>query len=284
MRTLPLLVPLPLSIASTQSSAGEPAGAQKGSSGGPRLALLVGVTRYQNFPSLELQGPANDVILIRQMLKDRFEFQDPDIVTLSEADGEKDPTRLPTRANIEREMIALAKKVVETKEAKVVVYLSGHGTRQPDLLREPADVKPDGKSEVFLPTDFARWDKEAKRLKNTVIDFELRDWLKDIRRNGARVWAIVDCCYSGTIARAWQCLERSTNGTPASPFRGRHSWRPSGVERRIPPRRGINPSGPRSTSRGSSPSTPPCRQRRRSRICSRMTEGTRSRSGRNTGS
>ena len=201
MRTLTVLVLILSSIAPTQSPAPEPASVEKRSAGGPRLALLVGVTRYQNFPSLELQGPANDVILIRQMLKDRFEFQDPDIVTLSEADGEKDATRLPTRANIEREMIALAKKVVETKEAKVVVYLSGHGTRQPDLLREPADVKPDGKSEVFLPTDFAGWDERAKRLKNSVIDFELRNWLKDIRGNGARVWAIVDCCYSGTIAR-----------------------------------------------------------------------------------
>ena len=201
MRTLTVLVLILSSIAPTQSPAAEPASVEKGSAGGPRLALLVGVTRYQNFPSLELQGPANDVILIRQMLKDRFEFQHPEIVTLSEADGEKDPTRLPTRANIEREMIALAKKVVETKEAKVVVYLSGHGTRQPDLLREPADVKPDGMCEVFLPTDFAGWDERAKRLKNSVIDFELRNWLKDIRGNGARIWAIVDCCYSGTIAR-----------------------------------------------------------------------------------
>ena len=202
MRILPLLVPLILSITSTQSTAAEPAGApKKEPSAGPRLALLVGVTQYQNFPSLGLDGPANDVILIRQTLKDRFGFQDPDIVTLSEADGQKDPARLPTRSNIEREMVALAQKVVETKEAKVVVYLSGHGSTQPDLLREPADVKPDGRSEVFLPTDFAGWDEQAKRLKNTVIDFELRKWLKDIRDNGARVWAIVDCCYSGTLAR-----------------------------------------------------------------------------------
>ena len=86
------------------------------------------MTQYQNFPSLGLDGPANDVILIRQTLKDRFGFLDADIVTLSEADGQKDPTRLPTRSNIEREMVALAQKVVETKEAKVVVYLSGHGS------------------------------------------------------------------------------------------------------------------------------------------------------------
>jgi hypothetical protein len=196
------LVLMILSIAPTQGPAAEPAGHPQADAGGPRFALLVGVTRYQNFPSLALQGPANDVILVRQVLKDRFGFQDTDIVTLSEADGAQDPSRLPNRANIEREMVTLATKVARTKDARVVVYLSGHGTRQPDLLRPPADVKPDGRSEVFLPADFNGWDKAARRLKNTIIDFELRDWLKDIRGKGARVWAIVDCCYSGTIARA----------------------------------------------------------------------------------
>src|SRR5262249_28989992 len=120
MRNLPILVLIVLSISPTGSPAAEPAGGRSRAADGPRLALLVGVTRYQNFPSIALEGPANDLILIRQMLKERFGFQDPDIVTLSEADGAKDPTRSPTRANIEREMIALAKMVVEMKEAKVV--------------------------------------------------------------------------------------------------------------------------------------------------------------------
>ena len=174
---------------------------EKEARGGPRLALLVGVSRYQNFPSLGLQGPANDVVLMRDVLKKHLGFQDKDIVTLSEVEGSRNPGRLPTRANIEREMVVLAKNVEGQSGARVVVYLSGHGTRQPDLLRDVGDMKPDGMSEVFLPADFGGWDPAAKRLKNTVIDFELRDWLKRIRAKGAHIWAIADCCFSGSIAR-----------------------------------------------------------------------------------
>ncbi len=172
-----------------------------GTPAGPRLALLVGVSRYSNFPSLGLPGPANDVILMHQVLRHRLGFQEKNIVTLSEAEGAKEAARFPTRANIEREMVALANKVAGQSKARLVVYLSGHGTRQPDLLRAPGDVKPDGMSEVFLPSDFGAWDPAGKRLKNSIIDFELREWLKLIRGRGARVWVIVDSCYSGSIAR-----------------------------------------------------------------------------------
>ena len=166
---------------------------------GPCFALLVGVTRYQTFPSLDLEGPANDVVLMRKLLTERYGFPDANVVILSGAEGATVPSRLPTRANIEREMTELAKKVDGKKGARVVVHLSGHGTRQPDLLRP--DPKPDGMSEVFLPADFSGWDKEAKRLRNSVVDFELRDWLKAVQEKGASVWVVVDSCYSGTIAR-----------------------------------------------------------------------------------
>ncbi len=200
MRTQRALALLLLAgAASHHAPAAQPAAKQ--AAGGPRYALLVGVTRYRTFPSLELKGPANDVVLMRQVLKDRFGFADADVVTLSEAAGAKNPNLLPTYANIAREMADLEKKVKGKKDARVVVYLSGHGTRQPDLLRPPKEVKLDGMSEVFLPADFAGWDEKNNRLKNGVIDFELRGWLEKIRAGGARVWAVIDCCHSGTIAR-----------------------------------------------------------------------------------
>jgi hypothetical protein len=83
----------------------------------------------------------------------------------------------------------------------VIVYLAGHGTQQPDVLRPPGDVKPDGMMEVFLPKDFGPWDGRKKSLGNSLLDFELRDYLARIRDRGARVWLIADCCYSGWIAR-----------------------------------------------------------------------------------
>jgi hypothetical protein len=184
---------------SAPDPASEPQAA--GAAAGSRFALLVGVSDYSNFPSLSLGGPANDVILMRELLKCRLDFDEKDIVTLSEAEGQKDKRRYPERAAIDRELSALADKVKGKPDARVVVYLSGHGTQQPDVLRPPAEVKPNGMIEVFLPRDFGRWNGREKRLENSLLDFELREHLARIRDSGARVWVIADCCYSGWIAR-----------------------------------------------------------------------------------
>ena len=94
--------------------------------------------------------------LMRAVLKDRLGLKDEDIVTLSEADGAKDDDPAADPGEHRQGMGGLKKKAQATKDARVVVFLSGHGTRQPDLLRKPGDVKPDGMCEVFLPADFGR--------------------------------------------------------------------------------------------------------------------------------
>src|SRR5688572_10882931 len=69
--------------------------------GGTGHALLVGCTRYPNLaPRLQLRGPANDVVLVRQLLTERFGFPEKNVVTLSEAAGGENR---PTRAAIELE-------------------------------------------------------------------------------------------------------------------------------------------------------------------------------------
>ena len=69
---------------------------------GPRkFALLAGCTKYPNLPeSFQLQGPGNDVVLMRDLLIERFGFTKADIVILREASGGE--ANRPTRANIQR--------------------------------------------------------------------------------------------------------------------------------------------------------------------------------------
>src|ERR1700730_2484000 len=91
----------------------ESAAAQKAALSVPRgHALLVGCTRY---PALQgryqLEGPGNDVELMSELLTKRFHFAPGTIVVLSEKQAERRGKNfLPTRANIEREFGALAKK------------------------------------------------------------------------------------------------------------------------------------------------------------------------------
>ncbi len=167
--------------------------------GGGFRALLIGCTKYPGLKistkSYDLVGPRNDVVLMEKLLVEKFRFPPQSIVKLTEDRG--GAAGRPTRANIEREFKRLAQSVKPGD--KVVIAMSGHGSRQADFLRP--NPKLDGMSELFLPADTGNWNKQTKRVENAIIDFELRDWLAPIQAAGASVWLIVDACHSGTIAR-----------------------------------------------------------------------------------
>lgn len=180
--------------------------ASKASAADPprKYALLVGCTKYAPEAKFsDLAGPANDVLLMRDLLRTKFQFADADIVTLSEAAAikqGKDAFR-PTRANIEREMKALAGKAREGDY--VVVFLSGHGARQPDTKpddRDPTRFQPDGLEELFAPCDVGPVGPN-KHIPNAIADHQLRDWLKAIREKKASVWVVIDACHSASMIR-----------------------------------------------------------------------------------
>jgi hypothetical protein len=162
-------------------------------------ALLVGVTRYDNLaPSSHLSGPGNDVKLLRTTLIERYGFPPENVVSLTEDEGA--PDKRPTRANIVREF----KRLAESARAgdQVVVLLAGHGDRQPEAdPPDPVSPEPDGIDEIFLPADVNVWKGEPDRVPNAIIDNEIRDWLAAITGKKAHVWAIFDCCHSGSMNR-----------------------------------------------------------------------------------
>src|SRR5581483_10299339 len=105
-----------------------------------------------------------------------------------------------------REFDALARRA--GKDDKVVILLSGHGSQQPDSKPDdPERFEPDGKEEIFLPADTGEWDGSG-RVRNAIVDYELRDWLKAIRAKGASVWIIVDACHAASMIRPAEVLRR----------------------------------------------------------------------------
>jgi hypothetical protein len=168
---------------------------------GKKYALLVGCTKYYNHAAWELQGPANDVKLLRQVLVDHFGFDDKHadqyVVTLAEG---SDDRHRPTKANIQREFDRLASQA--GADDQVVILLSGHGSRQPEHdSSDPEDHKLDGLDEMFLPADTEKWDDAKQSVTNVILDHELHHWVDRITDTGAHVWVIVDACHSGTMLR-----------------------------------------------------------------------------------
>jgi len=161
-------------------------------------ALLVGCTTYDHLaPSLHLQGPANDVAIMRDLLCQRFGFPEDRIVMLTESSGRSELR--PTRANIEREFKRLGDE--SQRGEQIVIFLAGHGTQQPDTTPSSDDPEPDGLDELFLPADVQAWDGGIGRVPNAIVDDEIRSWLEVLEQRGAAVTVIVDSCHSGTMTR-----------------------------------------------------------------------------------
>ncbi len=165
-----------------------------------RHALLVGVSKYPNLAErLQLGGSANDVLLLKKTIVEICGFPEGSIRILSEAEGEKNADRLPTRANIQREFAELAKRAEEGDT--VFISLSGHGSQQPESNAPDAEPEPDGLDELFLPRDVGKWNNVRGTVENAIIDDELGLWLKAIGAKKASVFILVDACHSGTITR-----------------------------------------------------------------------------------
>lgn len=165
-----------------------------------RYALLVGVGRYPNLPdSLRLNGPPNDVRLMREYLTKKGNFLEDHITCLTD-----DGPQQPSYANIIAELENLKAKLTSGDFA--LLYFSGHGSQQPD--RPGPDVELDGYDEIFLPTDVKGWNKGKHAVENSIADDKIAEFIRAYRRKGADVWVVFDSCHSGTMTR-----EASEGGT-----------------------------------------------------------------------
>jgi hypothetical protein len=157
-------------------------------------ALLIAVSGYPTLPTHQLEGPRNDVVLLRDVLERRG-FRPDNIRIL--ADGVAGAEQ-PTRARIIEALDTLAEKV--RRDDFVFVSFSGHGSQQPDDPDNP-NRKPDGLSSTILPFDVGKWSGSAKSVENAITDHQFGAALNKIRANGAFVWAVLDSCHSAMMTR-----------------------------------------------------------------------------------
>jgi hypothetical protein len=162
-------------------------------------ALLIACTDYPNLPKkYSLVGPNNDAELIREYLTKSapVKFAPENITVL--ADNVDGVAGSPTHEAI---VAAFADLAERTQQGDFVyLHLSGHGTQQPQP--QAGDDETDGYDEVFLPRSTGRWADRTKGIPDALVDNEIGNAIDAIRRKGAFVWVIFDCCQSGTATRA----------------------------------------------------------------------------------
>ena len=164
-----------------------------------KYALLIGCSEYVHLRQWNLRGPPNDVREFNNALVTRFAFPAGHVRQL--VGWPDDVDQRPTRANILREFQALAERI--SPGAHVVVYMSGHGVQIPipDSQIDPLDPKnpePDGFDEAFVAADARHAEGDWQ---NLILDDEIGRFLDTLRAKDAHVWALFDCCHSGTMAK-----------------------------------------------------------------------------------
>lgn len=140
-----------------------------------KKALLVGINYYKT-PN-QLNGCINDIMNVRGMLMDAYDYLDSNISVLRDDDS----TKMPTRANMIAGLRALVASSASCSE--IWFHYSGHGTSQPDRNGDEVDKA----DEAIVPCDFMS--------AGLIVDEDLFDIIKFVK---CRMIIMLDCCHSGS--------------------------------------------------------------------------------------
>lgn len=147
-----------------------------------KKALLIGID-YLNRTDIQLSGCINDVMNMRAMLIDAYNYVPSDIITLR--DDSTLPSLLPTRSNILSYLRSLAGQ--SNKLSEIWIHYSGHGSQMQDYTN--INSSRPGLDDVLIPMDYDT--------SGIITDLDI---LAIIRTIKCRCFVLFDSCNSGTIS------------------------------------------------------------------------------------
>ena len=161
-------------------------------------AVLIGVNEYERADVPPLRGCVNDVLLVRQLLRDWFGVENSRI-------------RLAVNARATKQGILA--RLAETLRAAdpgdlVVFYFSGHGSQIRD---RNGDELADGLDEILVPYDM---DWDAGRY---IVDDEF-DEVVASAPSDVLLEAFFDCCFGGAAPDEFARAERMPAAGPPLRF------------------------------------------------------------------
>jgi len=142
-----------------------------------KTAFLVGVNYTGTIN--ELYGCINDTKNVQDLLKSKYNFTN--VTLLNDETSDK-----PTKQNI---LNGLQTLLSNTNSGDTAFFMfSGHGTCTADLNGDETD----GRDEVILPID-------AVSIQTCILDDELNKIIRNTLKPGAKLVALFDSCFSGTV-------------------------------------------------------------------------------------
>jgi hypothetical protein len=139
-----------------------------------QTAFLVGINYTGTIN--ELYGCINDTKNVEDLLKNKYNFTNVALLNDETA----------TKQNILKGLQTL---LSNTESGDTAFFMfSGHGTCTADLNKDETD----GQDELIVPID-------AVSINTCILDDELNKLIRNTLKPGAKLVALFDCCFSGTM-------------------------------------------------------------------------------------
>lgn len=156
-------------------------------------ALLIGIQEYHT-PVNSLKGPKNDLSIMEQVLRERFQFQDNNFIILK--------NKQATHTAIENAFKQLTERVQANDF--VYIYYSGHGSQTKDLNGDELDQL----DETWVSYG-ARSNEDDSIDNYDVLDDEVDAWLTAVYAKTHNVVFVSDSCHSATVSRGQEIVSRA---------------------------------------------------------------------------
>ena len=144
-----------------------------------KKALLIGCN-YNSIPNARLYGCINDIINMRNMLIDAYDYKSSNIIMLR--DDINSTNSLPTAKNI---MDNLTKIIENSSNCEEIwIHYSGHGSKIADKNKDEAD----GFDEVIVPLDY----KKVGVITDDIL-------FSVIKNSKCKTILLFDSCNSGSV-------------------------------------------------------------------------------------
>ncbi|KAL1289590.1 metacaspase-1-like isoform X1 [Arachis ipaensis] len=150
---------------------------------GKKRAVLFGISYGKRVN--KIKGAVNDAHCMKYFLIDKLGFPTDSIRLLTDDPEERNPLRIPTKHNMRMAMRWLVEGC--RPGDSLLFYYSGHGSREVDHDMDELD----GYDEAICPVDY---EHEGK-----IIDDEINATIVRPLPRGAKLHALVDTCFSGTV-------------------------------------------------------------------------------------
>jgi len=147
-----------------------------------KKALLIGID-YVSSPTVSLKGCINDVIILRNMLIDAYDYEPSNIVILRDDSGD---FIQPTKTNILEQMknIFLNSENLE----QIWFHYSGHGSQLQSQSCNDIIIPCHPNFQIIIPSNFQE--------EGVIADIDL---LEIIKKAKCPTVMFFDCCHSGSI-------------------------------------------------------------------------------------